>query len=192
MSHSSSSGIALQNARAVLFEAQKQLNVPDNSALQRFVKSGAKLAVGKRLQHRRIDQHDPGMVESSHQILPGDQIHSRLAANGGIDLRQHRRRNLHQLDPAHIKRGQQPAHIAYDAAAKSDDHRLAIRAQARQFFSHCLDGSQALRRLAVGHRQNLRRKSAGLERSNQLRSPALAHWWNCHHKNAAGLRQQFA
>ena len=39
--------IAFQNLRAILFEAQEQLHVSDDAALQRLVQPGAKLAVGQ-------------------------------------------------------------------------------------------------------------------------------------------------
>ena len=90
--------IAFQNARAILLEAQKQFDVADDAALQRFVESGAKLAIRQRLQHRGIDQHHPRMMKRSHHVLAGNQIDSRLAADRSIHLRQHGRRNLHELD----------------------------------------------------------------------------------------------
>src|ERR1700722_19455202 len=58
-------GITLQNARAILLEAQKEFDVPDDAALQRLIESGAKLPVGQRLQHGGIDQHHAGMVKRS-------------------------------------------------------------------------------------------------------------------------------
>src|ERR1035441_7868633 len=47
-------------------------------------------------------------------------------------------RNLHKLTPAHIQRGQQPADVAYNAAAQSNDYSLAIGAEPHQFVRQSL------------------------------------------------------
>ena len=78
--------ISLQNSSAILFEAQKQFDVSDNAALQRFVKSGAELAIGKRLQYPWINQYNARVMEGAQQILAGNQVHSGLSANRGVDL----------------------------------------------------------------------------------------------------------
>ena len=128
------------------------------------------------------------MVERPQQILSRDKIHGSLAANGGIDLREHGRWNLHQLDAAHVKRGQESADVADHTAAECDDDSLAVSTHARQLVGEGLDRGQALGWLAVHHRNHLRRESRGFERSHEFCSPALAYWRNRHNKDAAGLR----
>ena len=78
------------------------------------------------------------MVERSHQILPGNKIHAGLAADGGVHLSEHRRRNLHELDPTHVERGEQPGDVADDSATQCNDYGLPIRAHPRQLFGHAL------------------------------------------------------
>ncbi len=127
-------GIALQYARAILLEAQEQLDIADDAALQGLVQSRTKFAVRQSLEHPRIDEHDAGMIERSDQVLARHEIHSGLAANRGIHLCEHRGWYLHQLDAAHVERGQQSAHVAHHSAAQRDHNGLAVRAQTRQFF----------------------------------------------------------
>ena len=103
---------------------------------------------------------------------------------------EHGGRNLYQFDPAHVKRGQQPAHISNHAATKSDDDGLSI---APRWASFSAIASMVARRFEVSPSAmastwaQIRRR---FERSNQLRSPTLPDGWNGHDKNAARLRQQ--
>ena len=107
--------IALQNLGAILLESQEQFDVPNDAALQRFVESSPKFAVGQRLQYVWIDQDNPWMIKSSDQILAGNKIHTRFPTDGSIHLGEHGRRNLHELNATHIQRGQQSGDITHHA-----------------------------------------------------------------------------
>ena len=61
-------------------------------------------------------------MECADQVFSARVIHTRLAADGRIDLRQQRCRHLHERDPALINRRGEPADITDDAPAQRDKH----------------------------------------------------------------------
>src|SRR6202140_1743904 len=73
--------IALQDLGALLFEAQKEIEISDDSAFQRFVETCAKVAFGKSAQNLGINEDGARMVERSKQVLPRSEVDSRLAAD---------------------------------------------------------------------------------------------------------------
>ena len=80
----------------------EEIGIADHSALERFVKAGMKFSLGKRRQDGWVDEHGPGLVESSQKIFSGAQVHACLAANRGIQLGQHSGGNLDHVHAAHI------------------------------------------------------------------------------------------
>ncbi len=71
-----------------------------------------------------------------------------LAADGGIDLRQQRRRHLHEVHAAaHDRRGE-AGEIADHAAAERDHHVAALEAGIENAVDHILQCLETLRRLA--------------------------------------------
>src|SRR5271166_4217823 len=130
------------------------------------------------------------MMEGPQQVLPCPEVHAGLATNGCIYLGKNRGWNLHQLHTAHVKRGQQPSHIADHATAKRDQNRFAVSAEAGQSFGQRFDGPQLLGRFSVGHLDYLRLEACRVQRANQLCAPAPAYGRDGYHEYPAGLRQQ--
>src|SRR6476660_6287747 len=116
------------------------------------------------------------MVKRAHQVFPRAQIHSGLAANRSVHLRQHRSGNLHHFETTHIKGRQQSGNVANDSTSKGDDSRISIRSQAAYVFRELLNRSELFVTFAIGHFQNLWCEAGGGERSYKLFSPFSAHW----------------
>ena len=53
-------------------------------------------------------------------------IHADFAADGAVDLRQQRRRHVHDVDPAQVGRRGKASDIADDAASEADQGRAAV------------------------------------------------------------------
>ena len=69
----------------------------------------------------RIAEDQRRLAERADEVLARRKIDRRLSADGGIDLRQKCRRNLHEADPAQIRRSREARHVAGYAAAQRDD-----------------------------------------------------------------------
>lgn len=184
--------IPLQDAGAILLEAQKQLDIPDDSALERFVQSSAEFTIGQALQNIWIDQYHPRMIKSSKQIFSGHQIDCGLAPDGSIHLRQNRRGNLHQFYAPHVKGGQQSGNIAHHAPTQRDDDCFSIRSQASQFLGQNFDRRQAFGGFAIRHGYHLGIEATAFQRINQFWAPALSYRGYRDHKNTAGMWQKIA
>ena len=74
------------------------------------------------------------MVEGSNQIFPGAKIDRGFASDGGIHLREHGGRNLHQFEAAHVERGQQAGHVTNDAASESNEDRISVCTETAQLL----------------------------------------------------------
>ena len=73
----------------------------------------------------RVAEDQGWLTERADEVLARRKINRRLSADGGIDLRQKRRRNLDKANPAKIRRRRKSRHIARHAAAQRDDKPLA-------------------------------------------------------------------
>ena len=174
-----------------MFEAQEEIQIADDAALERLVKTGAIHPVGKSVKNFRVDENHAGMVIGSEQVLPRSEIYSGLAADGCIHLGEDRGGNLNQVDATHVERGEQPGDIADYASAERDQDGFAVCAQTDQSFRHGFNGGQLLGRLAVGNLQNLGFEARGAQRFQQFASGATANRGNRNHKKFAGLGQKF-
>ena len=77
--------------------------------------------VRQGIQTVRVAEHEPRLIKRPGQIFPGGQIDGRLAADGGIDHGQQRRRDLDKPDPTQIGGGRKARQITHYAAAQRDD-----------------------------------------------------------------------
>ena len=91
-------------------------------------------------------------MERADQVLAAHVIDAGLAADRRIDLRQQRRRHLHEPDPAHEDRRGKPGHVAHDTSAQRDHEALAVGAaldQCVEYLSIRNSSSCGLRRRAA-------------------------------------------
>ena len=71
-------------------------------------------------------------------------VDARLAADGGIDLRQQRGRHLHEIHAAPHDAGGEAGQIADDAAAERDHHVAAFEPRRQHPVDHVLQRRKAL------------------------------------------------
>src|SRR5262249_47708108 len=128
----------------------------------------------------------------ANQVLSGFEVDTGFAADGRVELRLYRRRNLNELHAAHVHRGQHSADITDYAAAEGDDDRLAIRPTLDQFFRQKFKSRKTLVAFAVSHLYQLGGKSRGDKRFKQDFSPSAAHGRNREDKQRFDSAQQVA
>ena len=112
---------------------------------------------GRRRQRAEVRNHGAGLMKRPDQVLAARVIHPGLAADGGIDLRQQRRRHLHEIDAALITGRRKPGHVADHAAAECDDAGIAIQPGAHQRVEDLAQHLECLVLLAVGQRRRIAR-----------------------------------
>src|SRR3546814_5535820 len=66
-----------------------------------------------------VDQHPPGLVEGADQVLAVPRVDPGLAADRTVDLRQQRRRDLHEVEAAERHRRRDSGEIA-----RSEERRV--------------------------------------------------------------------
>ena len=81
--------------------------------------------VGERGQSVRVAEDQRRLAECADEIFARRKIDRRLAADRGVDLRQKRRRNLYEPDPAQVGRRGKASHISDHAAAERNNKTLA-------------------------------------------------------------------
>ena len=122
----------------------------------------------------RVDQHGARLVERADHVLAERMVDAGLAADGRVDLREQRRRHLHEGHAALVDRGRESGEVADDAAAERDQHRRALRAHLEEAGQDVLQRRPVLVRLAVRYQQRFV-ADAARPRGSRERAPANAH-----------------
>ena len=94
--------------------------------LDHLVQAGAELASGERAEDRRIDDDRVRLIEGADEVLAHAMVHADLAADGAVDLRQQRRRHVHEGDASEIRCGREPRQIADHAPPERHDAGVAV------------------------------------------------------------------
>ena len=125
------------------------------------------LARRQRAQRARIGQHGDRLMERADHVLRARMVHGRLAADRRVDLREQRRRHLHEIDAALVARGHVTGEVADDAAAERDEAAVAMEARVDEAIDDGREGRQRLVPLAVG-------KDHGIDARGRAKPPARA------------------
>ena len=136
--HRMAHGVRLQREHlvALLCEPVKEGRIIDKSVLQDLSIPRLQFALRKRRQQSRIGDHEARLVEGAHEVFSTRGVHGGLSAYGGINLRQQRRRHLHETHAAFHETGREPTHITDDAAAEGDQHVAPVGAARQQPVEH--------------------------------------------------------
>ena len=106
------------------------------------------LALGQRLEQRRVDHRARRPVERADEVLALGQVDAGLAADRRVDLADAGRRHGDPRDAAEIRGRDVAGEIGGRAAAERDDRAAAVEAQ---LGPEALGDVQLLRRLAGRH-----------------------------------------
>ena len=131
-------------------DALPQLAAGDQRGLDDLGVAGGELGRRERLERRGVGDHGRRLVERADVVLGLGEVDAGLAAVGGVDLRDERRRHLHVAHAPLVGGGAEPGEVADDAAAERDHDVLARHPGPRQLGPHDLGVRDRLRLLA-GH-----------------------------------------
>ena len=88
-------------------DAIEQRRIGDHAVLDHFVQAGAEFAARQGFEHDRIGDDQARRVKRADQVLAERVIDAGLAADRAVDLRQQRRRHVHDRHAAQIRRGRE-------------------------------------------------------------------------------------
>ena len=109
-------------------------------------------------------EHRAGLVERTDEVLALGEVDAGLAADRGVDHREQRRRDLHDVDAAVVHRRREARGVADDTAAERDDRIRAQQPPLREATRQLLHGVERLGRLAVGDGEELVVDAGALQR----------------------------
>ena len=133
------------------FQPGEERGVAEQSEFGDLGIAGAEFALRQRVEQRGVGDHQNRLMEGADQILAVAGIDAGLAADRRIDLRQQRRRHLHEVEAApHAGRGI-AGEIADHAAAERDHQIAALDARRDDRLAHGFEGRVVLGALAWRH-----------------------------------------
>ena len=143
-------GAAREHVRPVGLQPGEEGGVAEQPVFGDLGVAGAEVALGQRVEQRGVGDDQHRLVEGADQVLAVRRVDAGLAADRRVDLRQQRRRHLHEIDAAaHAGRGK-AGEIADDAAAERDDQIAALDARVDDRLADAVEAGVALGALARG------------------------------------------
>jgi hypothetical protein len=139
-------------ARARCSCSQCRNRIADQAVLDHLGEARGVLPRRQRLQHLRIDEHGPGLVEGADHVLAQGMVDRGLAADAGIHLRQQGGGHLQERHAALVAGRGKAGHVAHHAAAEGQQGGAAVVLLAERHIEDALQYCQRLVLLAV--RQN--------------------------------------
>ena len=149
----------------------KNARVADRAVLDHLGEARGELAVGQRAQAVGVDQHGARLVERADHVLAERMVDAGLAADRRVDLREQRRRHLHERHAALVDRGGEAGEVADDAAAQRDQRRRALGPQLEEARQDVVQRRPGLVRLAVRDEDRLAGDARRGEARAQRREP---------------------
>ncbi len=117
-----------QQVLQAALDVREQIRVADDTVLDHLREAGDELATRQRREGVDVGNDEPRLVERADQVLAAWVVDARLAADGGVDLRQQRGGQLDDGQAAQQRRRREAAEVADDAAAERDERRPTLDA----------------------------------------------------------------
>ena len=127
MAGTSTAGSLCEDRFGVACQAIEQIAARDHAVLHDFVETRAEFTPRQCLEQQRIDDDERRLMKRADQVLAERVVDADLAADRAVDLREQRRRHVHQRDAAQERRGGESRGVADHAAADGDDARCRDR-----------------------------------------------------------------
>jgi hypothetical protein len=164
----------LEQGRALLDELEEGV-ILDQGRLHRLRQAAAPIAIRQGREKRRIVDHGERRSERAEVVLLAERVDPVLDPDRRIILRQHRRGEPDEANPAMRHRGRVADHVQHGAAADRPDIRMAIERCVMDGLQHRVGRAMiVLALLAAGNQHDRRRQ---FERARViaavLRHPAL-------------------
>ncbi len=97
-------GVEAPQVVDVALEPREERGVDDDAVLDDLGEPGSQLSRRQRCERVRIRQDRDRLVEGADHVFRARMVHGGLAADRRVDLREQRRRDLHEIDAALIAR----------------------------------------------------------------------------------------
>ena len=137
-----------------LLEDGEQFRVGQQTGLHRLGQTVDVLAAGQGGEGAGVYDDQLGLPEGADDVLRLPQIHSGLAADGGIDHREGGGGAVDEVDAAHIDGSGKTRQVAHDAAAHGDDEVAAAHVELQHLAQDAFEDLHALAGLALRDRNN--------------------------------------
>ena len=121
--------IVAEDALPIGLEPGKKLRVAEKPVLGDFGIPGPHLAWGQRRQHGGIGDDEARLMKDADQVFALRRVDAGFAADGTVDLREQRRRDLNEAHAATQDARRKTGKIADDAAAERHDKIAAFEAK---------------------------------------------------------------
>ncbi len=162
-------------ARRVRVEFAEHRGVADAGMLDDLGEALAVFAVGQGGEGGGVGQDEARLVEGADEVLAGPRVHSGLAADRAVNLRDDRGGDLDARDATLVDRGDEAGEVADHSAAEGDDERAAVEAGGDHAVAQVLRGGEPLGVFARRHREKLRSEAGGFERGQHRCPVQTAH-----------------
>jgi hypothetical protein len=182
-------GLTGQQGVEMGLEPVQQRRVGDGRVLDDLGQPRTQLTRGQRGQRGQVADHALGLLERADHVLSQRVVDGRLAAHRRVHLRQQRGRQLHERHAAHVAGGGEAGHVAHDAAAEREQHRLAVAALAQQVVEHPVEVLPVLVGLAVGQQQVAGARRQAAQRGQDAFAVQGEHGRVAHQHGMAARRQ---
>ena len=136
-------------------EPREELRVDDHAVLDHLREAGRELARRQRRERVRVGEHRDGLVERADHVLRARVVDGGLAADRRVDLREQRRRHLHEIDAALEARGRVARDVADHAAAERDEAAVAVEPRVDEPVDDRSERRERLVPLAIGQHDGL-------------------------------------
>jgi hypothetical protein len=140
--------VAVAHGGGVFLQPLEEARVAQKPIFGHLAVACQEVARRQCLQHIRVRQHQPGLVEGANQVLAVGRVDPGLAADRTIDLGQQRCRHLDEIDAAAKHRRGEARQVADHTAAEGDDQIVALDLQFQQPLDHLGQPGHRLGRLA--------------------------------------------
>ena len=145
---------------AVALAPREEIRVAEQAVFHDLCIAGAHFAGAERIEKFGIDEHARRLVEGADEVLARCSIDRRLAADRRIDLREQRRRDLHEFAAAPRDGSGKAGEIADDAAAERDNRITPFHACGKNALDERFERPPILGRLAC-------REDHGIDRAGE-------------------------
>jgi hypothetical protein len=140
--------VASEQSRTVGVAPGEEVGIADQAVFHDFGVTGLEFALGQRVEHGEVCEHERGLVECADEIFAGGGVDRGLAPHARIDLRKQRRGQLDEVAAALEDRRGKTGEIANHPAAEREDMVAALDFLGKQPVDRRGEVFPALGRLA--------------------------------------------
>jgi len=149
-----SGGFACEDGFGVLLHVAEELCIVDDAGFDGFLQACVEFGGGKSAEKIYVGEDSLRMVEAADEIFSCGEIDSGFSADGGVDLRQERRRDLDVADAPHVNGSEEAGDVAEDSATEGEEERVAVGSGVGELVGEGFDVGEAFVAFAAREKKN--------------------------------------